>query len=208
MLYCTAVKMHYSRLAGELSSWLMRHVGWLAFDAGLHKDDNKAIYRDLQGFGDGLVVHWRLHRLQLTGACCRVGGELSSRSVRHVGAGLNLTVACTTDGAVWQMGTTTASTKGYSAPWEGCSNPTQVLPGCSLICCASVNTCCRGPLLQGGGLVEAPQLQYCASHGWARAGLGMALSQRDLLCCAVPRRVLTCRACIVLSAAGACSHRR
>ena len=65
-----------------------------------------------------------MHRLT-TPRARRVGGELGARSVRHVGAGLNLTVACTTDGAVWQMGTTTASTKGYSAPWEGCSNPVQ-----------------------------------------------------------------------------------
>ena len=71
-----------------------------------------------------LTALWTPH---LTSSClCRVGGELAERSVRHVGAGLNLTVACTTDGAVWQMGTTTASTKGVSAPWEGCSSPVQV----------------------------------------------------------------------------------
>ena len=67
-------------------------------------------------------------------ACvCRVTGPLGTRSVRHVGAGLNLTVACTTDGAVWQMGTTTAATRGYSAPWEGCSTPVQAsCPLCPL----------------------------------------------------------------------------
>lgn len=53
-------------------------------------------------------------------------GALAGRPVRQVAAGLNLTLAVTVDGCVWQMGKTAPSHKGSSPPWEGCSSPVQV----------------------------------------------------------------------------------
>lgn len=52
----------------------------------------------------------------------RVRGALEGRAVRHVAAGLHLTVAVTTGGRVFQMGVTGAST-GKGCPWEGAVLP-------------------------------------------------------------------------------------
>lgn len=52
-----------------------------------------------------------------------MGADLEGVRVRQVAAGLNLTVALTTDGRVYQMGDMGLQAK---APWEGCSLPTQV----------------------------------------------------------------------------------
>ncbi|KAK9794046.1 hypothetical protein WJX73_005382 [Symbiochloris irregularis] len=63
------------------------------------------------------------------GGCClpmRVDDRLKGLSVKQVAAGLNLTVALTSDGSVWQMGKTGAQCKGPSPPWEGCNTPNQV----------------------------------------------------------------------------------
>lgn len=52
----------------------------------------------------------------------RVSGALEGKSVRHVAAGLHLTVAVTTGGRVFQMGATGASAAKH-CPWEGATTP-------------------------------------------------------------------------------------
>lgn len=56
----------------------------------------------------------------------KVSGALESRLVRCVSAGLNLTVACTTNGLVYQMGSTGAAPCKVPTPWEGATTPTLV----------------------------------------------------------------------------------
>lgn len=46
-------------------------------------------------------------------------------AVRQVECGLNLTVALTTDGRIWQMGETGAPGNKHT-PWEGAKEPQQV----------------------------------------------------------------------------------
>lgn len=53
----------------------------------------------------------------------RVLGELEHLRVRQVAAGLNLTLALTTDGKVYQMGETGVASK---CRWDGCNVPEQV----------------------------------------------------------------------------------
>ena len=60
------------------------------------------------------------------GGCgaCRVAGALAGLGVRQVECGLNLTVALTADGRVWQMGQTCAPADSR-APWERAYIPVQ-----------------------------------------------------------------------------------
>jgi len=58
---------------------------------------------------------------------CRVAGALESLGVRQVECGLNLTVALTVDGRVWQMGETGAASDKH-ATWERALAPVQVVP--------------------------------------------------------------------------------
>lgn len=55
-----------------------------------------------------------------------MGGALQGLAVRQVECGLNLTVALTADGRIWQMGETGAP--GHKlAPWEGAREAVQVI---------------------------------------------------------------------------------
>lgn len=54
----------------------------------------------------------------------RVSGDLESEDVCKVSCGLNLTVALTTKGYVFQMGETGAQDQHY--PWEGAKSPVRV----------------------------------------------------------------------------------
>lgn len=56
----------------------------------------------------------------------KVRGALLGCPVRFVATGLNLTVVCTTNGLVYQMGATGASPAKNSSPWEGATRPTLV----------------------------------------------------------------------------------
>ena len=59
------------------------------------------------------------------GVAFRVEGALQGLAVRQVECGLNLTVALTTDGRIWQMGETGAPGTKHT-PWEGAREPQQV----------------------------------------------------------------------------------
>lgn len=59
------------------------------------------------------------------GWACRVAGALECLGVRQVECGLNLTVALTVDGRVWQMGETGAASD-RNAIWERALAPVQV----------------------------------------------------------------------------------
>ena len=56
-----------------------------------------------------------------------MGGALERLGVQAVGCGLDLTVALTVDGCLFQMGSTGAPAD-QRCHWEGARTPTQVLP--------------------------------------------------------------------------------
>ncbi|CAL8464600.1 g4135 [Coccomyxa elongata] len=88
-------------------------------DAAGHATDKKDHHRGCLGHGD------TTGRLLPT----RVEGSLQGLAVRQVECGLNLTVALTTDGRIWQMGETGAPGNKHT-PWEGAKEPQQVsIPG-------------------------------------------------------------------------------
>ncbi|BDA49523.1 probable E3 ubiquitin-protein ligase HERC2 at N-terminal half [Coccomyxa sp. Obi] len=88
-------------------------------DAAGHATDKKDHNRGCLGLGD------TTGRLLPT----RVEGALQGLAVRQVDCGLNLTVALTTDGRIWQMGET-GSPGNKHTPWEGAREPQQVsIPG-------------------------------------------------------------------------------
>lgn len=63
----------------------------------------------------------------MSNLACRVGGQLQGLGVRQAECGLNLTVALSMDGRLWQMGATGAPPD-KRAPWEGARSPEQVTP--------------------------------------------------------------------------------
>ncbi len=65
------------------------------------------------------------------GGACRVGGALEGVPVRQVECGLDLTLALSTDGRVWQMGESGAPPD-RRCPWEGAHSPEQAItpPAC------------------------------------------------------------------------------
>ncbi|GMH35195.1 hypothetical protein BSKO_03063 [Bryopsis sp. KO-2023] len=103
----------------------------------------------------------------------RVEGDLGLRNVKQVACGLNLTVALTMDGLIYQMGATGA--EDTHMPWESAKNPTRVegnLKGCfaDRVACGRQHVCVVATPIQSGRIDEARRSTYLFTWGSGKSG--------------------------------------